>query len=124
MDGLPLLVVATFRDDEVTGAHPLAGVMGDLATVAGVSRMQLPLFTAAAVAELARRPARVDVAALHRSTDGNPFFVTEVLAAGRGQLPDTVRDAVRARAGRLTGPPGRPWTPPPSSGQRPRSTSS
>ena len=65
MDGQPLLVVATFRDDEVTAEHPLAGVMGDLATVAGVSRMQLPLFTVAAVAELARAPGvDVDVASL------------------------------------------------------------
>ena len=101
--GQPVLVVATFRDDEVTGAHPLAGVMGDLATVAGVSRMQLPLLSAAAVDELVRDSAvDINAAALHRSTAGNPFFVTEVLAAGTDRLPDTVRDAVRARAGRLT----------------------
>jgi len=103
MDDQPLLVIATFRDDEVTGAHPLAGVMGDLATVAGVSRMQLPLFTATAVAELAGAAGvDVDAAALHLSTGGNPFFVTEVLAAGSGSMPNTVRDAVRGRAGRLT----------------------
>lgn len=103
MDGLPVLVVATFRDDEVTGTHPLAVIMGDLATAAGVRRMQLPLLTAAAVAELAREFDReVDVAALHRGTDGNPFFVTEVLAAGTETIPATVRDAVAARAGRLT----------------------
>ncbi len=105
MDGLPMLVVATFRDDEVTGTHPLAAVMGDLATTASVSRMQLPLLTAAAVAELAREADHaVDVAALYRSTDGNPFFVTEILAAGTDRLPATVRDAVAARAGRLTVP--------------------
>ena len=103
MDGQPVLVVATFRDDEVTGTHPLAGVMGDLATVAGVSRMQLPLLSPAAVAELARvSGVDMDTAALHRSTAGNPFFVTEVLATGAGSVPETVRDAVRARAGRLT----------------------
>src|SRR6185369_11094241 len=37
---------------------------------------------------------------LHRRTGGNPFYVTEVLAGG-GELPDTVRDAVLARAARL-----------------------
>lgn len=103
MDGLSVLVIATFRDDEVARTQPLAVVMGDLASSAGVSRLQLPLLTAAAVAELAREADRdVDVAALHRSTDGNPFFVTEVLAAvptaGATTLPTTVRDAVVARA--------------------------
>ncbi len=101
MDGQPLMVVATFRDDEVAGMHPLAGVMGDLATTASVRRMQLPLLTEAAVAELARN-VDVDVAALHRNTAGNPFFVTEVLAARSETLPATVRDAVTARAARLT----------------------
>jgi DNA-binding CsgD family transcriptional regulator/tetratricopeptide (TPR) repeat protein len=100
---VPLLTLVTFRDDEVTAAHPLAGVMGDLATAAGVLRMQLPLLTEAAVAELARGAGReIDVAALHRRTDGNPFFVTEVLAAGTETVPTTVRDAVVARATRLS----------------------
>lgn len=105
MDGLPLLVVATFRDDEVAATHPLAVVMGDLATAAGVTRMQLPLLTEQAVAELVETVGRdVDAAALYRSTDGNPFFVTEVLAAGGGKPPATVRDAVLARAARLSAP--------------------
>ena len=37
---------------------------------------------------------------LYARTRGNPFFVTEILAAG-GEIPATVRDAVLARAGRL-----------------------
>lgn len=103
MAGLPALVVATFRDDEVAGTHPLATVMGDLATAAGVSRLRLAPFTAGAVAELARAAGTdVDAAALHRRTGGNPFFVTELLAAGTADLPATVRDAVAARTGRLT----------------------
>ena len=43
---------------------------------------------------------------LYRRTEGNPFFVTEVLAAGGQSIPATVRDAVLARAGRLS-PSGR-----------------
>jgi hypothetical protein len=35
-------------------------------------------------------------------TGGNPFFVTEVLAAGGSQLPTSVRDAVLARTARLS----------------------
>src|SRR5437870_5129251 len=43
---------------------------------------------------------------LRRATDGNPFFVTEVLAAVADSIPVTVRDAVLARAARLS-PAGR-----------------
>jgi DNA-binding CsgD family transcriptional regulator/tetratricopeptide (TPR) repeat protein len=103
MDGVPVLAVATFRDDEVAGTHPLAAVMGDLATAAGVDRMQLPLLSEEAVAGLAAESGReVDVGALHRRTAGNPFFVTEVLASDTGALPATVRDAVVARVRRLS----------------------
>lgn len=103
--GLPLLMIATFRDDEVAGTHPLSATMGDLATAAAVTRMQLPLLTTDAVAELARILDRdIDVVALHRSTSGNPFFVTEVLAGDAAELPTTVRDAVLARIGRLPVP--------------------
>jgi hypothetical protein len=35
-------------------------------------------------------------------TDGNPFFVTEFLAAGTGGVPATVRDAVLARTASLS----------------------
>ena len=48
------------------------------------------------------RRAAIDAAELHRRTGGNPFFVTEVLAAGDGAIPPTVRDAVLARAARLS----------------------
>lgn len=92
------LVVATFRDDEVGPRHPLRHVIGDLATVADVSRLTLPPLSAAAVAILATDRG-VDPVALHRQTGGNPFFVTEVLATSG--ISSTVRDAVLARAARL-----------------------
>jgi DNA-binding CsgD family transcriptional regulator len=43
----------------------------------------------------------VDPDELYRKTSGNPFFVTEVLAAAGLEIPGTVRDAVLARASRL-----------------------
>ena len=44
----------------------------------------------------------LDAAAVHQLTGGNPFFVSEVLAAdGSGGVPDTVVDAVLARLHRL-----------------------
>lgn len=52
--------------------------------------------------ELARVAGReVDVAKLHDRTGGNPFYATEVLAVTEGALPESVVDAVLARAGRL-----------------------
>jgi DNA-binding CsgD family transcriptional regulator/tetratricopeptide (TPR) repeat protein len=39
---------------------------------------------------------------LFRLTGGNPFFVTEVVRAGVGEVPPSARDAVLARAGRLS----------------------
>ena len=43
-----------------------------------------------------------DPAALYRMTGGNPFYVTEVLAAAPAGLPTTISDAVRARLSRLS----------------------
>jgi DNA-binding CsgD family transcriptional regulator len=56
-----------------------------------------------AVASLAG-PYALDAEHLYGLTGGNPFFVTEVLAAGGERLPATVRDAVLARVSRLTEP--------------------
>ena len=42
-----------------------------------------------------------DAGELYRKTSGNPFFVTEALAASDLAIPTTVRDAVLARASRL-----------------------
>ena len=38
----------------------------------------------------------IDPRSLHELTAGNPFFVTEVIAAGGGHVPSTVREAVCA----------------------------
>jgi DNA-binding CsgD family transcriptional regulator/tetratricopeptide (TPR) repeat protein len=54
------------------------------------------------VAALARA-STVDLGELYERTGGNPFYVTEVLAAGGGRIPPTVRDAVLARAAGLSG---------------------
>ena len=101
LDGLPLLAIATYRDDEVGPQDRLTSVLGDLATVAGVARMHLPSLSADAVAALvATAESPLDPALLHERTGGNPFFVTEVLASHTDEVPATVRDAVLARTAR------------------------
>jgi DNA-binding CsgD family transcriptional regulator len=95
------LVLVTYRDDEVDEDHPLRVALGDLATQRATRRIKLPPLSAAAVAALAGQR-DLDAAELHRITGGNPFFVTEVLAAGWPSVPATVRDAVGARLARAT----------------------
>jgi DNA-binding CsgD family transcriptional regulator/tetratricopeptide (TPR) repeat protein len=97
----PTLVIATYRDDEVAGDHPLRPVLGELATTPGHVRMRLEPLSAAAVRTLAEGRS-VDPDQLHRITGGNAFYVTEVLAATQARVPTTVADAVLARAARLS----------------------
>jgi DNA-binding CsgD family transcriptional regulator len=100
IEAVPALLVATYRDDEVGHDHPLAVVLGDLAGCPAMHRCTLEPLSPAAVGVLAGgRP--VDVGALHRIAGGNPFFVTEVLAAGGERIPNSVRDAVIGRLARL-----------------------
>ena len=102
---VPALLVLTYRDDELGPRHPLRIALGDLATSAVMRRIPLPPLSVAAVRTLATGQP-LDAAALHRQTGGNPFFVTEALASRETGIPVTVRDAVLARAARLS-PAGR-----------------
>lgn len=95
-DTVPALMIATHRDDELPAAHPLRAVLGELHATSGVRRLALPPLSRAAVAELAAGT-EADAEGLYRKTAGNPFYVTEVLAAGAVDVPATVRDAVLAR---------------------------
>jgi DNA-binding CsgD family transcriptional regulator/tetratricopeptide (TPR) repeat protein len=97
---VPMLLVLSWRDDELDRAHPLRIVLGDLPGSDRVTRLALAGLSPRAVAELAG-PAGVDAGELHQWTAGNPFFVTEVLAAGTGLAPRSVQDAVLGRAARL-----------------------
>ena len=101
IEGVPALVVASYRDDELDRTHPLRIVLGALTTHEAVIRLNVEPLSPAAVAKLAE-PYSVDAEELHRTTAGNPFFVTEVLAAVARDIPQTVRDAVLARAARLS----------------------
>lgn len=101
VETVPALVLASYRDDELDRGHPLRVALGELATGEAAGRMKVAPLSAAAVAKLAE-PLGVDAEELYRKTSGNPFFVTEALAAGADEIPHTVRDAVLARAARLS----------------------
>jgi DNA-binding CsgD family transcriptional regulator/tetratricopeptide (TPR) repeat protein len=103
-DSVPLLLLLSYRDDQLERTHPLRIVVGELSEAGRVlSRLALPGLSRAAVAVLTRQT-DVDPVRLHERTAGNPFFVTEVLGAPADGIPHSVRDAVLARAARLSGP--------------------
>ncbi|HET9976485.1 MAG TPA: AAA family ATPase [Burkholderiaceae bacterium] len=96
------LLALSFRDDEVPAAHPLRRVIGELPSPA-VTRLALQRLSPAAVTTLARRAGRLP-AGVHAATQGNPFFVTELLRAPDEHLPPSVQALVLARYARLPGP--------------------
>jgi predicted ATPase/DNA-binding CsgD family transcriptional regulator len=96
------LLILTFRDDELGAEHPLRLVFGNLPRSATRRIPLLPLSQASVLA-LARAAKQGERGGdLYTATGGNPFFVTEVLASGDASVPPTVRDAVLARAARLS----------------------
>ena len=82
--GHPLLVVGTYRDTDLDRTHPLAEAIPDLRREAEPTRISLDGLTSEAVHELLRRLADHEVSEafaelLTRHTDGNPFFLREML---------------------------------------------
>jgi DNA-binding CsgD family transcriptional regulator len=105
---LPVLLLVSYRDDEVGTQHPLAVALGDVATYEALTRIGLTRLSRDAVAVLAAGSV-LNADELHRLTGGNPFFVTEILAADRdalgdSALPRSVSEAVRGRLARLSAP--------------------
>jgi len=98
--GTQAMLAITYRDDEVGPRHPLRFVIGDLPR-GSTRRLWLSPLSETAVARLASGAGRSSKG-LHGITGGNPLFVTEVLAAAADTVPATVRDAVLARAVRLS----------------------
>jgi ATP/maltotriose-dependent transcriptional regulator MalT len=94
------LLLGTYRADEVDPAHPLRGLLGDVARTPAATRLDLEPLSIDAVRVMVG-PRDIDPVRLHRLTRGNSFFVTEVVSQDGQSLPATVRDAVLARAADL-----------------------
>ncbi len=94
-----VVIVVTYRDDELAANPRLAMLVGDLAGAPATRRLALSRLSETAVRALAE-PLGIDAGELSQLTGGNPFLVVEALAAGGG-LPATVREATLARVGRL-----------------------
>ena len=94
------LVLVTYRDDELGRDHPLRIALGDVSTAAAVERLALRPLSRDGVAVLADGSG-ADIEVVWRLTAGNPFYVSELVAHGVDEVPDTVRDLVLARVAQL-----------------------
>ncbi|MGH2598857.1 MAG: ATP-binding protein, partial [Dehalococcoidia bacterium] len=122
IDAAPVLLVVTYRDTDLDQSPSLHQTLAALARVERRGRVRLTGLTEGEVAALVEAtageasPAPL-VAALREGTDGNPFFLTEMVrllvaegplaesdAVGHGGLllPETVRVAVERRLARLS----------------------
>ena len=82
--GTRALLVCSYREEGLDAGHPLRLLLGHLATVPAVHRMTLPPLSLEGVRALSAGSGH-DPVELHRRTGGNPFFVTEVVAAARAR---------------------------------------
>ncbi|HEX6577342.1 MAG TPA: AAA family ATPase [Jiangellaceae bacterium] len=95
IDSLPVLLVLAYRPGEMSLDHPLLRTLGRIPAHVAV-RLPLEPLSVDAIGVLAGDAA----AELHDLTGGNPFYVSEVLAAPE-DVPRSVADAVLARIARL-----------------------
>jgi DNA-binding CsgD family transcriptional regulator/tetratricopeptide (TPR) repeat protein len=103
-----VLVVGTFRNDELHRRHPLRPLLAELARNRRVQRLELERFTRVEVAEqlaglLGADPPTRLVDDLYARSEGNPFFAEELLLAGAdpGVLPPSLQEVLLARVVRL-----------------------
>jgi DNA-binding CsgD family transcriptional regulator/tetratricopeptide (TPR) repeat protein len=107
-----LMLVATYRSDELHRRHPLRPLLGELARDPSARLIELPPFTREELADqlegiLAGTPDPALVERVWARSEGNALFAEEILAAGldgRGPLPPTLRDALMLRVESLSEP--------------------
>jgi DNA-binding NarL/FixJ family response regulator len=100
LDRIPAMVIATYRDDEISSNGALTRLIGEFTCLSATLRVPVVPLTESGVATLVAGSG-LDAEEVYRQTSGNAFFVTEMLAAGSSR-PATVRDVVLARAARLS----------------------
>ncbi|QFR00511.1 AAA family ATPase [Streptomyces phaeolivaceus] len=106
-----LVVLATYRSDDIHRRHPLRPLLAELDRLRTVHRVELPRFNRAEVGHqlagiLAAEPEPQRVDEIFDRSDGNAFFVEELAAAahdgGCPGLTDTLRDLLLVRVERLS----------------------
>jgi DNA-binding SARP family transcriptional activator/tetratricopeptide (TPR) repeat protein len=103
----PMLVLGTYRDTELGRHTPLTAALVELKRSGTLDRVNLRGLPLEDVAALARSVLGTDEVAprVHARTDGNAFFVEEVLMglaeSGPQAVPESVRHAVGVRLSRM-----------------------
>ena len=89
---LKCLFILTYRDTEIHSGHPLRNIMGQL-NPDSFTRIELLPLSKQAVEKMAdeRGYNGEDV---YRITNGNPFYVTEILASYSQGVPDNIKDSI------------------------------
>ena len=101
---LPVVLILTYRDDELDREHALHGLLGQASRSDHVCYLPLRRLSQEAVRRLSAGSS-VDADDLFTLTSGNPFFVQELLASAQGErIPRTIVDAVLARVRTLDPP--------------------
>lgn len=104
---LPVLLVLTRRSDELSRAGRLDAALAELERGGHAERIRLTPLDRRQTVDLLTGlldevPPPEAVRRIASRADGNPFFVEELLAAGGGNLPETVHELIRDRLGRLS----------------------
>jgi DNA-binding CsgD family transcriptional regulator len=111
LDDAGVVLVGTYRADEVPRRPPLRGWLAELSRVGAVHRIELAPFTSDEVAALCAAilgtaAALPTIAEITRRSGGNAFLAEELLAAAAegdpNRLPVSVRDVLHARIAALT----------------------
>jgi ATP/maltotriose-dependent transcriptional regulator MalT len=105
-----MLVVLSYRADELHRRHPLRPLISELDRLDSVRSIELEPFSREEVSEvladiLDEAPGEALVGRLYARGEGNPLFTEELLAAGldgRGAAPASLRDAFMLRIERLS----------------------
>lgn len=101
-----LVVLATYRSDDIHRRHPLRPLLAELDRLRTVHRLELARFTREEVGRqiagiLAAEPDPAQVDEIFDRSDGNAFFVEELAVAGaescRTGLTDSLRDLLLVR---------------------------
>jgi DNA-binding SARP family transcriptional activator len=98
-----VLVVGTVRSEEIERTHPFTRLWTELRQTDQALEIPLlpldPADTATLAGQIANRPLNEpELAALYRSTQGNPLFVVETVRAGIGDDPGAAAASPRVRA--------------------------
>ena len=106
LDGL--LIVVTYRSDELHRTHPLRPLLAELDRIGWVTRIDLGRLSRPDTGELmarllGREPGEDELDDVYRRTEGNPLFVEALLGEGElgSGLPESLRDLLMAGVRRL-----------------------